>query len=85
LEVLPEFVMAAVVVAFDDGILDGSVHPLDLTIGPGMVGLGELMFKAILMAYLVETVGTETRGPANTLLREIGELYAVVGQDLWSL
>ncbi len=36
-EVLPELVMAVVVIAFDRRVLDGSVHPLDLTVGPGMV------------------------------------------------
>jgi hypothetical protein len=37
LEVLPQFVVAALVVAFDGGVLDGAVHPLDLAIGPWVV------------------------------------------------
>jgi hypothetical protein len=73
--------VAVVVVAFDGGVLDGAVHAFNLTIGPGMVGLGESMLNAVLAAYLVETVDTETRGPAVTILREIDGLDAVVGED----
>jgi hypothetical protein len=37
LEMLPQFVVAALVVAFEGGVLDGAVHPLDLAIGPWVV------------------------------------------------
>src|SRR5215203_167743 len=37
-EVLPELVMAFVMVAPDSRVLDGPVHPLNLTIGPGVPG-----------------------------------------------
>jgi hypothetical protein len=33
---LPELVMAVVVIALDRRVLDGAVHPLNLPIGPGM-------------------------------------------------
>ena len=39
LEVLPELVVAFVVVTLDGCIFDGAVHPLDLAIGPGCRGL----------------------------------------------
>ena len=35
-----ELFMAVVEITFDGGILDGSVHALDLPVCPGMVGLG---------------------------------------------
>lgn len=45
-----ELVMRAVVVALDGGFLDGPVHALDLTIGPGMVDLCHAVFDAMLTA-----------------------------------
>ena len=38
---LPELVMAVVVVASDSCVLEGAVHALDLAIGPGMTRLGQ--------------------------------------------
>lgn len=38
--------MVVVVVAFDGGVLDGAVHPLDLAIGSRMVWLGQAMLDA---------------------------------------
>ena len=38
LQVGSELLVGLVMVALDGGVLDGSVHPLDLTVGPGMVG-----------------------------------------------
>ena len=34
LQVVPQLIMAGVMVALDRGVLDGAVHPLDLTVGP---------------------------------------------------
>ena len=39
-EMLPELVMAVVVIALNSCFLDGSVHAFDLPIGPGMFDLG---------------------------------------------
>jgi hypothetical protein len=33
--------------AFDGGFLDGPVHPFDLSVGPGMVGLGQTVADAM--------------------------------------
>ena len=63
-------------VAFNGGVLDGTVHRFDLTIGPRMVGLGESMLNTVFATYLVEAMVTVTRGPANTILRRIGKLDA---------
>jgi hypothetical protein len=45
-----ELLMAVVVVAFDGRVLEGSVHPFDLTVGPGMVDLGEAVLDVVLAA-----------------------------------
>lgn len=37
--------------------LDGPVHPLDLTLGPGVVGLGEPMFDSLLRIRCGRTDG----------------------------
>ncbi len=81
LEVSPELVVAVVVIAFYGGVFDGAVHPLDLPVGPGMVGLGEPMLDAVLTADLVEAVDPVTRCPAVAVLWQVGELDAVIGQD----
>ena len=68
-------------VAFDGGALDGAVHSFDLTVGPGVVGLGEPMLDAIFAADLVEAMHTHPSGPAIPVAWQVGELDAVVGQD----
>ncbi len=49
-EMPAELIMAVVGVAFDGRVLDGSVHPFDLTVGPGMVDLGEAVLDVVLAA-----------------------------------
>src|SRR5712691_8250276 len=49
-----ELVVGVVEVAFDGGVLDGSVHALDLAVGPGMVGLGKPLFDSMEVAGAVE-------------------------------
>ena len=46
--------MALVMEAFNGRFLDRAVHPLDLTVGPGMVWLGEPMLNAIRLTDHVE-------------------------------
>jgi hypothetical protein len=48
--VLPELIVALIVVAFDSGVLDRPVHPLDLTIGPRVPRLGQPMVDIVLSA-----------------------------------
>lgn len=45
-----------VMVAFNGGFLDGMVHSLDLSVGPGVVWLGQPVFDAIFSACAVEHV-----------------------------
>jgi hypothetical protein len=46
-EVASELLVAVVVIAPDGRLLECAVHPLDLTIGPGVVGFGEPMLDAM--------------------------------------
>ena len=81
MEVLPELVVAVVVIAFDGGVLDGAVHPFDLPVGPRMVRFGEPVLDAMLAADLVEPMDAHACGPAIAVLRQVGELDAVIRQD----
>jgi hypothetical protein len=47
-QVLPELVMALIVVALVRPVLDGSVHPLNLTIGPWMPRFGQAVVHIVL-------------------------------------
>lgn len=44
--------------AFYGRFLEGAVHPLDLNVGPGMLGLGKPMFDLVLCADAVEGVSS---------------------------
>jgi hypothetical protein len=66
--------------AFDGGFLDGSVHAFDLTIGPGMVRLGEAVFDSLDMAGPIEGMAAEAGGWPLAILRKVGELDSVVGE-----
>ena len=66
--------------AFDGGFLDGSVHSFDLTIGPGVVRLGEAVFDSVDMAGSIEGMAAEAGGRSQAILRKIGELDSVVGE-----
>ena len=64
-EVLPELVMALVVVAPDGRVLDGPVHPLDLAIGPGVTRLGQAMIHIVLSAGEFESMRAEEKACAR--------------------
>lgn len=53
-EMATELVVALVVEALDRRILDGSVHPLDLAIGPWMFGLGRAVLDVVRGAGVFE-------------------------------
>ena len=55
-EMLPELVVTVVVEASNGSVLDGSVHPLYLPVGPGMVGLGQAVFDIVGAADIAERV-----------------------------
>ena len=73
---LAKLVMAVIVIAFDRRVLDRSVHPLDLAVGPGMIDFGQPVFDFVIIADTVENVSEGVFLPGL-----IGELDAVVGQN----
>ena len=75
----PELDVAIIVVALDGRVLDRAVHPLDLTIGPRVVRLGQTVLDPVCLTDHVKTHLPRPRGiPISGLL---GELDAVIGQD----
>ena len=78
---VPQLIVAVVVVALDRRLLEGPVHALDLAIGPRVVWLGQPMLDVVRPADLVEAVDAVQGSRASTVLRQLGELDAVVGQD----
>ena len=71
--------MAVVMEALDGRVLDGSVHPFDLAIGPGMVGLGQPVLNPVCLTNHVEAHRPGIDGvPVPRLLCE---LNAVVGEN----
>ena len=57
-------------------ILERSIHPLALPIGPGMLRLGQSMLNSVL-----STDTTKDVVESIAILQPIGELNTVVGQD----
>ena len=79
-EMSTQLIVAVVVVALDGRILDGAVHSLDLPIGPRMIGFGKPMLDAVVPAGAIEGMAAQQRGRSLTVLRQIGELDAIVGE-----
>jgi hypothetical protein len=90
-----QLVVAGVVIAAHGRVLEGAVHPLDLTVGPGVVGLGQPVLDPVPLAGVVEGMdapeaGLAAGGPDGVdrglglgvvVDRQgVGELGAVVGQ-----
>jgi hypothetical protein len=75
--------MAVVVEAFDRGVLDRSVHPIDLTIRPWMVGFGQAMLDTVGLADHVEAHWPGVDGvPVPRLFCELDPVVRQVGVDL---
>ena len=51
-----------VVIPLHGRVLDRPVHPLDLPIGPGMIGLGQSMFDPMFPTDAVERMAAELGG-----------------------
>ena len=79
-ELLSELRLGFVVIAPNGGFLEGAVHPLDLTIGPGMIRLGAAVLNTMLAADAVEHVQPVAGRRAGTPWGHIAELYTVVRQ-----
>ena len=70
-----KLIVAVVVIPFDRGVLDGAVHPLDLAIGPRVVGLCEAMLDPIGLTDQIEAHFAER--DAVAVPRLLGKLDAV--------
>jgi len=66
--------------ALDGFLFDRAVHPLVLTVGPGMVRLGEPVLDAVGLADHVEA--HLARPGSVTIARLLSELDTIVSQDL---
>ncbi len=76
-----ELFVVIIVEAFNGGVLDGAVHPFDLTIGPGMPDLGPAVLDPVLFAAHVEHVRDKGCGRAVGVAWRESELDPVVGED----
>ena len=88
-EMLSKLVVAFVVVSFDGRVLDSAVHPLDLTVGPGVLWFGEPVVDVVLRAGELERVGAEELAVGDGLLDQRdgraagtgrGKVDAIIGQ-----
>lgn len=82
-EVVPvrfELIVGVVKVSLHGRVLDGSVHALDLSVRPRMVGLGQPVFDSADMAGAVEGMTPEACGWPLAVPRSIGKVDAVIGE-----
>ncbi len=54
-----ELVVRLVMISLYGRVLDRPVHPLDLSVGPRMIGLGRSMFNPMLTAGAIERMAAE--------------------------
>jgi hypothetical protein len=55
-EVLPKLAVTIAMIAFGRRLLNGPVHSFDLSVGLGMLHLGQAMFDGMLVADAIENV-----------------------------
>jgi hypothetical protein len=79
-EVIFKLSVCLVVISSDSCVLQRSVHPLNLTVGPWVIGLGETVLDAMPPAGPVEGMAAPACGSAIPVLRGISELDAVVSE-----
>src|SRR3954471_7726333 len=73
---LTKLLMSVVVVTIDRCLLERAVHPLHLTIRPGVIGFGQPMFDA-----MFGTDAVKQQGKSVAIRWAISKLDAVVGQN----
>lgn len=78
-----QLVVVLVVEALDGRVLDRAVHPLNLAVGPRVVGFGQSVFDPVRLADHVEAHWPGVDGVPVAVL--LGELDAVVGENLVDL
>ncbi len=72
-------IMAVIMVALYGGLFDRAVHPLNLAVGPWMVGFRQAMFDPVGLTDHVKAHWPRINGvPVAGLL---GELNAIIGEN----
>ena len=71
--------MIIVVIPLDCGVLDCSVHSLNLTVNPWMVGFGQPMLNPVRVTDDVKT--HRPRMCCISVSELLGELDAIAGED----
>jgi hypothetical protein len=79
-EMSAQLVVVVVVVALNGGFFDGAVHALHLSVGPGMIGFREPVIDAMQATDSVERMTTKASRRSLAILRQVGELDAVIRQ-----
>lgn len=72
--------MAVAVMAFDGRFLDRPVHPLRLTVCPGMIGLGQTVLDAVFSTGAIKGVPTNAGCGTVAVLRQTGKPNANFSQ-----
>ena len=75
-----QLIVTSIAIASDGRLLDGPVHPFYLAVGPRMVGLCQAMFDTMKLTSPVEGMAAQHGGGALAVLRQVGELDAVIGE-----
>src|SRR3981189_2550365 len=60
--------------------LGGPVHPFDLSVGPGMVGLGQTVADVMTKTDYMEVRSAAAHSQFSSVSGQIGELDSVVGE-----
>lgn len=72
-----ELLAVIIVIAFDSGLLDRSVHAFDLPIGPRVFDLGQAMLDAVFLAAHIEHMGHVSSCRTVLITRREGEQDAI--------
>ena len=64
-------------IAFDGGVFNGAVHAFNLSVGPRMFDLGEMVFDFVFLADPIKEVHK-----GLFIAFPVGELDAVIGQNM---
>ena len=75
-KVCTKLVMTVIMIARNGGLFDGSVHSLDLPVGPGVLNLGCPVLGAIFVACAAKYMQAR-----DVVLFAVGELDAIVGEN----
>lgn len=73
---LSQLLMIFVIVSFDGCFLEGTVHTLDLAVGPGMIWFGQAIFRTV-----VQTDAIKDMQEGAPVFFAVGELDTIVCQD----